>query len=163
MPDRFQIIQIHEKAAEKDLNIIIELYLQVFDNADIKKFRKKINNKKDLLFILAYVNNEPAGFKIGYAINPKVYYSWTGGVKKNHRRKGIAGTLAASQEKWASSKGYCRLRTKSMNRFKPMMILNLKNGFDIIDTDEDRNGDIEIIFEKKLRQNPEADFLRESP
>ena len=35
------------------------------------------------------------------------------------------------QEKYAKAKGFTKLRTKSMNQFKPMMILNLKNGFDI--------------------------------
>jgi len=42
------------------------------------------------------------------------------------------------------------MRTKSMNRFKPMMILNMKSGFDITNIYTNDVGQTKIIFEKDL-------------
>jgi hypothetical protein len=37
-----------------------------------------------------------------------------------------------------------------MNRFKPMMILNLKNGFDIVQVYTNDSGQTKVVFEKTL-------------
>ena len=39
-----------------------------------------------------------------------------------------------------------------MNRFKPMMILNLKNGFSITKVYTNTKGQTKIVFEKQLKQ-----------
>ena len=38
-----------------------------------------------------------------------------------------------------------------MNQYKPMMILNLKRGFDIVDIYTNTKGQTKIIFEKELK------------
>jgi len=37
-----------------------------------------------------------------------------------------------------------------MNTFKPMMILNLKNGFDIVNIYTNTKGQTKIVFEKNI-------------
>ncbi len=54
------------------------------------------------------------------------------------------------QEDYAKQNGYKILRTKSMNHFKPMMILNLKNGFDIVKFYTNDSNQTKIVFEKSL-------------
>ncbi|MCQ0111468.1 hypothetical protein SAMN04487906_0282 [Zhouia amylolytica] len=147
---KLNIQKITVAPSSDELKKIYTLYEKVFDNTNKDSFLKKLENKKDLLLLLASIDGKPVGFKIGYALKGTVYYSWSGGVIQDYRQRGVAKALASVQENWVRSKGYTRLRTKSMNRFRPMMILNLKNGFDIVDTDEDRNGNLEVIFEKKL-------------
>lgn len=82
--------------------------------------------------------------------NDTTFYSWVGGVKMTHRLNGIARQLALLQEQTVKQKGYTKIRTKSMNRFKPMMALNLKNGFDIVKVYTNSANQTKIIFEKDI-------------
>ncbi len=132
------------------LNELLTLYTSVFEDAIVDFFMERISTKEDVVSIIAYKNEVPVGFKIGYRYNESTFYSWVGGVLLNHRKEGIAKQLAAIQESIAKEKGYTKLRTKSMNRFKPMLILNLKNGFDIVQVYTNQKGQQKIVFEKEI-------------
>ena len=146
----FTYITAYGVPDESILDHLIELYATLFEDADIYFFKKRIIEHPDLISILAYNKEELIGFKIGYSYNNDTFYSWIGGVKRSFRQKGIATILAENQELIVKQKGYLKLRTKSMNRFKPMMVLNLKNGFDIIQIYTNKIGQTKIIFEKRL-------------
>ncbi|WP_435260921.1 GNAT family N-acetyltransferase [Tenacibaculum sp. nBUS_03] len=135
---------------KKQLQVLINLYSSIFEDAQINFFIERIKQKKDVLSIIAYEDDIPIGFKIGYQYNQTIFYSWIGGVLPKYRKRKVASTLAFSQEKWAKKKGYSKLRTKSMNRFKPMLIFNLKNGFDIIQVYTNESKQTKIVFEKRL-------------
>lgn len=132
------------------LNEVLTLYTAVFEDAIVDFFMERISTKEDVVSIIAYKNEVPVGFKIGYRYNESTFYSWVGGVLLNHRKEGIAKQLAETQESIAKEKGYTKLRTKSMNRFKPMLILNLKNGFDIVKVYTNEKGQQKIVFEKEI-------------
>jgi predicted GNAT superfamily acetyltransferase len=132
------------------LNELLTLYTSVFEDAIVDFFIERISTKEDVVSIIAYKNEVPVGFKIGYRYNESIFYSWVGGVLLNHRKEGIAKQLAETQESTAKEKGYSKLRTKSMNRFKPMLILNLKNGFDIVQVYTNEKGQQKIVFEKEI-------------
>lgn len=148
--DRFTF-KIVEGAPSKDLldNILV-VYKSIFDDYKLDFFKNRIHQKEDLLTILCYLQNQIVGFKIGYRYNNTTFYSWVGGVLPKQRNKGIAKHLAQLQEQKVKDKGYEKIRTKSMNRFKPMMILNLKNGFDIKTMYTNDVGQTKIVFEKEL-------------
>lgn len=150
--DSFQYNTFEGAINESDLDHIIELYKTIFEDADPVFFKNRISNHTDLLSILVFNKKELIGFKIGYRYNSDTFYSWIGGVKRSFRQKGIATNLAEIQEQKVRQLGYLKLRTKSMNRFKPMMALNLKNGFDIVQVYTNKIGQTKIIFEKSLGQ-----------
>ena len=132
------------------LNELLTLYTSVFEDAIVDFFMERISTKEDVVSIIAYKNEVPVGFKIGYRYNESTFYSWVGGVLLNHRKEGIAKQLAAIQESIVKEKGFTKLRTKSMNRFKPMLILNLKTGFDIVQVYINEKGQQKIVFEKEI-------------
>ncbi|MBT8258484.1 MAG: GNAT family N-acetyltransferase [Bacteroidia bacterium] len=134
------------------LTACIDLYLQLFDDADPDFFIKRIKAHPDLLIITARDNNDLIGFKIGYAVLNHTFYSWIGGVLPGFRRQGIANQLAKLQEDWAMAHGFRALKTKSMNRFKPMILLNIKRGFDITKVYTNEKGQTKIVFYKSLDQ-----------
>ncbi len=136
--------------SKEALDDLLKLYTSVFEDAKVEFFMDRILTKEDVVSIIAYKNEVPVGFKIGYLYNESTFYSWVGGVLLNNRKEGIARQLAATQESIAKEKGYTKLRTKSMNRFKPMLILNLKNGFDIIQVYTNEKGQQKIVFEKEI-------------
>ena len=90
------------------------------------------------------------GIYIMSRYDPTTFYSWIGGVLKPFRKQGIGAELARLQEQKVKEKNYTKLRTKSMNKYKSMMILNLKNGFDIVKIYTNKTGQTKLIFEKNL-------------
>ncbi len=127
-----------------------KLYVKIFDDADLEFFKQRILEHPQLYTVLAYNDHILAGFKVGYPRDDTAFYSWIGGVLPQFRRQGIGLNLTKIQEKYAKAKGFTKLRTKSMNQFKPMMILNLKNGFDISKVYTNAKGQTKIVFEKSL-------------
>lgn len=148
--DRFTFKIVEGIPSKKLLQEILIVYKSIFDDYKLDFFKDRIHKKEDILMILCYQQKQLLGFKIGYRYNDITFYSWVGGVLPENRGNGIAKQLAQLQEQKAIEKGYQALRTKSMNRFKPMMILNLKNGFDITNIYTNEVGQTKIVFEKTL-------------
>ena len=61
----------------------------VFGNLDETDVLWRLLNMPDLSVFSARLGYELVGFKIGYAVTSKRYYSWLGGVIPAHRRLGI--------------------------------------------------------------------------
>ncbi len=135
---------------EKLFQELAHLYHYLFEDADLKFFKQRIDVQLKALYTLAYNDKVLIGFKIGYPYNAHTFYSWVGGVHPKFRNQGIAKQLAKTQEDYAKNKGFTTLRTKSMNQFKPMMILNFKNGFDITKIYTNNKGQTKIVFEKSI-------------
>ncbi|MEI3604824.1 GNAT family N-acetyltransferase [Pseudogracilibacillus sp. SE30717A] len=133
----------------KLLNGIINLYSDVFGGND-KELLIKMKNKPKLLFNIALYDQKVVGFKIGYELDNNKFYSWLGGVHPDYRKHGIALTLMEKQHEYLRGNGYKVVQTKTMNKWRNMLILNIKNGFDVIETYTDDNGLQKIVLEKTL-------------
>ena len=103
------------------------------------------------LTLVAFDEAQPLGFKSGYALPEEgVFYSWLGGVLPACRRQGIGQLLLDAQHDWCRQQGFRAIRTKTLNRWKSMLLLNLRNGFDITGTYAGENGVLKILLEKQL-------------
>ena len=130
--------------------ISLYLYCEIFNDADVFFFKQRLVDNENVYSIIAYIDDKPIGFKVGYYYSDDTFYSWVGGILPDYRKKGIATKLAELQEQYAKSAGYSKLRTKSMNQYKSMMILNLKRGFDIVKFYTNEKGQTKIVFEKLI-------------
>lgn len=130
---------------EKELE---ELYQEIF--ASKIKFLSSLFEKKHFHLVIAIKEGKLIGFKAGYEQKSSRFYSWIGGVSPLHRGQGIAGELMKAQHTWCHHHGYTAIQTKTKNRWKQMLILNLKHGFNVIGTYTDETGEPKIILEKKL-------------
>jgi predicted GNAT superfamily acetyltransferase len=148
--DKFAFKIIEGVPSKESLEDILVVYKSIFEDYKLDFFKDRIHQKEDLLIVLCYYQNQLVAFKIGYRYNNRTFYSWVGGVLPQYRRNGIAKKLAELQEQEVKVQGYQAIRTKSMNRFKSMMILNLKNGFDIKSVYTNEVGQTKIVFEKTL-------------
>ena len=100
--------------------------------------------------LIAYVDGQPAGFKVGYE-REGYFYSWMGAVLPSYRRLGLGRKLAEQQEQWARNNGYPHVTFKTRNRLKPMLIFALSRGFDIIEIQPKANiEEYRIILRKNL-------------
>jgi len=130
------ILQIHEDIFQDSLDLV-----------------KKMENKLRLLIQVACKDAKVVGYKIGYELSNVKFYSWLGGVDPKYRNKGIAQKLMEKQHQYLKEQGYNIVQTKTKNKWRQMLILNLKNGFSIVDTYTDNNGEIKIVLEKNLQLN----------
>ncbi|WP_397538555.1 GNAT family N-acetyltransferase [Rummeliibacillus pycnus] len=127
---------------------IVELHKKIF-GVDTKLI-SKLTNKPKLLTIVAFNGTNVVGYKIGYEIDSNTFYSWLGGVDQYYRKQGIASILMKNQHQFLKEEGYRTVQTKTMNKWRSMLILNIKNGFDVVNTQIDSQGIHKILLEKKL-------------
>lgn len=109
-------------------------------------------DRDDLLMLVAYVDGEPVGFKIGYRENRFTFYSAKGGVLPAFRRRGIARRLLGEMVSRVSSRGYLRLAYDTFpNRHPGMTVMGLATGFRLVKTDFNATyQDFRLRFEKRL-------------
>jgi len=131
---------------------LLEQLLTVHDRIfkDAEMLVNKIRNKPKVIFTIGLEEGNIVGYKIGYELKKDTFYSWLGGVDKNHRNKGIASSLMKEQHLYVKEKGYKTIQTKTKNKWRHMLILNIKNGFDVIGTYTDDEGETKIILKKSL-------------
>ncbi len=150
MSDNINIIE-HTGPPEETLrNEVFELYRAIFNSEPNEEAQERLMHQRDLLVLMAYDADQPIAFKVGYRQDPDTFYSWIGGVAAHYRRQGIALELMRHQHEWAKTKGYRFLQTKTLNRWREMLVLNLRNGFAIIGTYVGKDGRLRIILEKEL-------------
>lgn len=133
--------------------VMISNEILEFDKPHESKVYRERLLDKDYLILIAVVEGQLAGFKVGYdKFDDGTFYTWMGGVKKAFRQLGVARKLAEVQERYVMSKGYKSILLKTRNRHKNMLHFALKSGFEIIEvltmnpTSENR-----IILKKELK------------
>ncbi|GIN72642.1 hypothetical protein J14TS2_31170 [Bacillus sp. J14TS2] len=130
------------------LSQILSLHETIFKDSDM--FMRKAKDKPRLLFTIGFEEGKVVGYKIGYELNSDIFYSWLGGVDEQRRSQGIASKLMKEQHLYIKDKGYKIVQTKTKNKWRNMLILNIKYGFDVVGIDAAKPSDPKIILEKAL-------------
>lgn len=135
------------------LEDILQLEAKVFPKPYSKEIlEREMKSKSSLFGILVYDGDRPVAYKIGFEHSVSIFYSWIGGVHPEYRRQSIARKLIRLQHEWCKKTGFEKVRTSSENEFREMLILNLREGFDIIGTYvSGRANGPTIMFEKNLK------------
>ncbi|MCB0414802.1 MAG: hypothetical protein KDD50_10740 [Bdellovibrionales bacterium] len=127
------------------------LFIELFNDWDEDWLMGTFERHQLVHLIMAKdMSRNIVGFKLGYGVSYKTFYSWLGGVSAGHRQKGVAGKMIEIQQSWAKESNFKKITTKSMNKFREMMILNLKSGFVINGTELDESGRVKVLFEKEI-------------
>jgi predicted GNAT family acetyltransferase len=133
---------------EAILEGIIDLHKRIFGESD--DLVKKMESKPQLLVNVALYDSKVIGYKVGYELDKRKFYSWLGGVDPNNRGHGVASKLMEQQHQYLKENGYYIVQTKTMNKWRIMLTLNIKSGFDVISTYTNEKGLHKIILEKNL-------------
>lgn len=140
------------KIAEASLEEVVAISKEITEFQDphgLEEYQKRLDGVPHLVLI-AYVNNEAAGFKVGYE-RTGYFYSWMGAILPQFRRLGLAKKLAEAQETWAKNQGYPHVTFKTRNRLKPMLLFAIGRGFNIIDVQpREEIEEYRIVLRKKL-------------
>lgn len=130
------------------VEIIREMNVAIFDEERI------INtfDREDLMMLIAWIDDEPAGFKVGYRENRFAFYSAKGGVLPEYRRHGLARQMLIYMMEAARERGYARFTYDTFpNRDRGMTILGLNEGFRVVKADFNKTyRDWRLRMEKAL-------------
>jgi len=132
------------------LDQVVALWLDVFPSADFATISTELRQKASLLLTVALQGAKVIGFKVGYAVDAKHFQSWLGGVQEQYRNIGVGNELTKMQHEWCRNKKLQFIRTWTQNESKAMLVLNIKNGFDILGTYVENDGQIKILMQKRL-------------
>lgn len=136
---------------ERRKGMLFRLYEEIFGEPVSPKVVERMSSMPRFLLLFALdETGEPIGYKAGYEAAPGVFYSWIGGVVPALRGRGVAQSLMERQHEWCLKNGYPIVRTKTMNRWRNMLLLNIRNGFDIVGTTVGEDGVLRIFLEKNL-------------
>ena len=146
-------IKLYDEISKKILDEIVYLEEQVFPKPLTKeKIHRELSAKHNVSILIAYIEKIPVAYKVGFERSKRIYYSWIGGVDPKYRGVGLAKKLMEKQHHLARDLGYGIVCTQTDNSFKPMIILNLKSGFEIRDTITSTGDDhVTIVMEKNLK------------
>jgi len=94
----------------------------------IEEYKKRC--ARESLVLIAEIDNQLVGFKIGYdRFKNGSFYSWMGGVLPKFRRKGVAYSLANFQEKWAAENEFSSILLKTRKKHDEMIAFSLNRAF----------------------------------
>lgn len=139
-------------ATDSDLHLLAVLLHQIFSDTSDTEWLTDLRYqqaRQPVQVWLALADGNVVGVKLGYERKPGHYYSWLGGVHPEFRGQGIAAELMRRQHAWCREQGYRSIRTHTYNRWRAMLLLNLRHGFDIIGTMQGAHG-LTIVLEKDL-------------
>ena len=104
------------------------------------------------LLLIAKIEGEVAGFKLGYQLSDDVFYSWLGGITPDFRGLGLAKSMLEYQERWASQQGYARVEVKTRNCFPRMlkMLINSQYQITAMTPDQQQLSQHKLHLQKQL-------------
>ena len=141
---------IIKPASLEDL-LLVDSQIPEFDGRNILSKLQAQCADVEHLALVAYIDNEPVAYKLGYALDSNTFYSWLGAVAPKCRGQGIAQALLNAQEAWVKVNNYRAIKVKSMNRFPAMLSLLIKNGYAIAGyEDRDSPQTSKILFTKDI-------------
>ncbi len=110
----------------------------------------RLFGRRSVLIQLARLGGKPVAYKVGYEDREGRFISWLGGVLPEVRRQGIALELMRIQHRWAKDHDYEWVEMVSRNKYRPMLILALSEGFEIYGVRMSRNNQQLILLRKRL-------------
>ena len=133
------------------LDWVADVNGKVFDFGETKEnLSAALQGRSKIVTCLAFDNGKPIGFKLGFAERPYYFESWRGGVLEEYRGNGIAKELSKQQHSVCKRLGFRFVTTITHNQNIPMIIVNLRNGFEIVGTYFDRREHVKVLFQKWL-------------
>lgn len=141
---------------EVDIKEAIKVHKNIKEFNETKPEKEYFENRyrdREKLIIVAYYNNVPAGYIIGYDKfqDGKNFYCWMTGVDSKFRKLGILTKMMQYQENWAKQKGYSILKIKTRNNRREMLSFLVKHNFNFLSVEKrDNIQDNRINLQKEI-------------
>mgnify|MGYP001485724247 CR=1 FL=1 len=116
-----------------------------------KSISERIEDKKSVILI-ASIDKMPASYMISYdRYGDKSIYCWMSATDPSYRRRGLLKALMDYQINWSKKRGYGKIRIKTRNNRREMLMYLIKYGFNLIDIEKsEKIEDYRIQLEKNI-------------
>ncbi len=141
-----------------DAGLIVELYNQIFSpGQDEDFFRRRFRARHNVTTMVAFLDDRPAGFLVGFELMPTTYFCWLCGVLPDFRRLAIATQMMKALAAWVGENDYSIIRFECRNQHRPMLHVAISEGYDLVGIRYDTaTGNNVVIFEKELPDQSDA-------
>ena len=132
------------------INVLRDTIFSEHNHVYRTPFETMVEGRADLLCLIAHLEGNPVGYKVGFRDRPGVFYSYSGGVLKDYRRMGVAARLQDWQHSAIRARGYKSVYFSSFNKFRSMLRFGLSTGFVPVGVEERQEGELSFKFVKDL-------------
>jgi GNAT superfamily N-acetyltransferase len=143
------------------IEVLRETIFGEFGHVSRSTIAEDLEGRRDVLVLIAHLEGNPVGFKVGYGDRPGVFYSKAGGVLRDYRRLGLARRMNDWMVGFARARGYRQISFNTFNHFRDMILFGLSSGFQPVAA-EWRAGEGVMSF-KFARQLVEGDTATAHP
>jgi GNAT superfamily N-acetyltransferase len=137
--------------APDDVSVIVQLYNQIFrPPRDAEHFERRYLGRYNVVQMVARLDQRAVGFLLAFELKPRVLFFWFLGVLPQHRRQGVGSQLVDALHSWAKQNDYEAIRFECHNQQRPMLLLALAHGYDIIGVRWDSDREDQLILLQKM-------------
>ena len=136
------------------LEVLRETIFGEVGHRSLTPFAEILEGRRDVLTLIAYLEGNPIGFKVGCGDPHGDYHSRSGGVLKDYRRLGLGRRMRDWQHQFAASRGYKRIFFNTFNHFPEMLLFAFSSGFHPIAAEWRELGAMSFKFVKNLQDVP---------
>jgi GNAT superfamily N-acetyltransferase len=111
------------------LEVLRETIFHPFNHVSRVTIAQALEGQADILCLMAHLESNPVGFKIGCRSRPGLYHSRWGGVLPEYRRLGLGRRMQDWQHRFAEARRYERVFFNTFNHFPGMLLFGLRTGF----------------------------------
>lgn len=132
--------------------VLVNATIIEFDAPYQKDYFEGRFKDRDKLIIVAYINNQRAGYIVGYdKFEDGSFYCWMAGVDPKFRKIGVLKALMDYEDRWAKNKGYNKIKIKTRNNRREMLAYLVKYGYLLTEVVQySKIEDNRIVFERSL-------------
>ena len=115
---------------KSNISEIISIDKQVpeFGTDSEEDFKRRIGKRENLI-LTCKINNQNAGYLVGYNESKKIFYIWMAATVPKFRKKGVMTYLMNYTKKWAKKKGYKKIRLKTRNTRRAQLANLVKRNY----------------------------------
>jgi hypothetical protein len=135
------------------LEVLRETIFSEFGHRSLSTLAEDLEGQQDVLALIAHLEGNPVGFKVGHRDRKGVYYSKCGGVLRDYRRLGLALKMQDWQHRFARARGYQEVYFNTFNHFRDMILLGLRTGFVPFAAERRDLGGMSFRFSLKLTED----------
>ena len=148
------VYRFHDVDRDEVVALLLPICSDIFPDFE-PAYLERLQHVADPLLLFARHRAEVVGFKLGYRRGARLFYSWLGGVHPSARRAGVAVELMRRQHEHVARLGYTFVETRTRASNNPMIVLNLRSGFQVVGFELDSGG-IPVVTLRRALAHPPA-------
>ena len=144
------VLSTFEGDADEAFALILPICRSAFGAFTESYLTDRYPRVTDPLLLVATLERQPVGFKLGYRRGGDLFYIWLGAVTAQGR--GIGTLLMQRQHALLKDLGYRHVETRTRAINNRMIMLNLRHGFHVAGFETSFDG-IPIVTQRKALQS----------